>query len=682
MSLARPYMDMQQPTPLENSGQDEELSPLGLVKKRYDDFKDTRPLKQWWTNLSFYIGEQWATWDDSSGSMITPKAPSWRIRMTDNQLQPLVRKEVAKLTKANLIWQVFGATGEESDVNAAKMCQKVIEATWRNLAMDNKRTKAVLWAMLTGTSLIKTWFDIDKGPMMASYDGEYPSGDINSMVVSPFEFITDPTFEDVSSAWWCLYVSQQPVDRVNELWANELQGVKVTPDSKSDTGNMWQTRVLNTVFDRADVAKEKSDTVTVKEYWERPSANYPKGRLIIVAGETVLVDTDNPTPEGDLPFADIRHIAVPGRFWGTSALEAGIPHQKYINMCLSQIQEIQRRTARPAMLVPNGSAVGEITSQPGGLIKYNPVYGLKPEWQAAPPVPVYMLNLLDRAMQSLFNIFGQHEVSMGQVPAGVRSGTGVRFLQEQDDTMLGPTAHSLATGFSRWGKQVLGIFKQDVEDGRKIKYVGKNKTVEVLDFNASNITGSEDIEVIPGSLLPESKAARQDFLVQLYQMGAFVDTTTGKPDNQRFFKMLEIGSFEELFDDVQLDMDAAELETRALSRGEYTTIHNWDNHQTHMWKHNAYRKTVEFMQMPPDIKANFNRHIALHQAAMQPGAVPWFPDGSADEESFLMMAQMEAQQGALEPSNPMGGMNGPPDPNGPPQQPPMEQPPPSETPMG
>jgi hypothetical protein len=626
---------------------------LALVERRYEDNKYNGYLSQWTMNLAFFVGQQWGLWDNESQRVIVPNAPSYRVRMTDNQIQPLVRREVAKLTKAELLWQVFGATGEEKDVNAARMCNKLLDAIWRSLEMSNKRTKLVQWCALCGTSLLKTWFDVDKGPSVFTGTTYQPIGDINCEVVSPFEFITNSNFEDIASAWWCMHVTRQDVERINEVW-----GVKVSADSTDETRNMYETKIYNDSMDQGG-QRDKGDMVTIKEYWQRPTKKDPKGKLVIVAGDKVLFNGENPTPKGDLPFADFRHIPVPGRFWGMSAVEAAIPHQKYLNATLSQIQEIQKRTANPVLMLPMGCGVKDVTSRPGQVMHYLPINGMTPQWQRPATMPAYVLQMPQMTQGSMDNIFGQHEVSRGQIPSGVRSGVGIRYLQDADDTMLGPTARSMAAGFARLGKLWLMIAAQDYEADRKVRYVGRNNVVEVLDFDASNISGSEDVVVIPASVLPESKPARQEFLTQLFQLGAFKDPKTGENDTQRFMQMLELGSFEELFDEVAADMNSAELENRSMSKGAYALIHSWDNHGTHIWKHNNFRKTIEFMGVKPEVQVAFERHINMHRAALTGEGMVWAPDGSVDEQAFAMKVQQDAM--ANQPQGPPGmpGMGGP-----------------------
>jgi len=43
-------------------------------------------------------------------------------------------------------------------------------------------------------------------------------------------------------------------------------------------------------------------------------------------------------------------------------------------------------------------------------------------------------------------------------------------------------------------------------------------------------------------------------------------------------------------------------------------VHDYDNHDVHIKTHNNYRKSTEFLSLPEEVKAEFNRHVRLHQA--------------------------------------------------------------------
>jgi hypothetical protein len=47
------------------------------------------------------------------------------------------------------------------------------------------------------------------------------------------------------------------------------------------------------------------------------------------------------------------------------------------------------------------------------------------------------------------------------------------------------------------------------------------------------------------------------------------------------------------------------------------SVNDWDNHAVHIEVHNRFRKSQSFDLLPPEIKAEFQKHIAIHQNALQ-----------------------------------------------------------------
>ena len=68
----------------------------------YDSAKKEREVyeKDWYFNTAFYLGYQWLAWNDWTRKIEEPKAPSWRVRITANQIAPICDQIIAKLTNA------------------------------------------------------------------------------------------------------------------------------------------------------------------------------------------------------------------------------------------------------------------------------------------------------------------------------------------------------------------------------------------------------------------------------------------------------------------------------------------------------------------------------------------------------------------------------------------------------
>ena len=46
---------------------------------------------QWYDSIAFLNGDQWGDWDRSLGRMRQRPQVPWRVRITDNQILPLVK---------------------------------------------------------------------------------------------------------------------------------------------------------------------------------------------------------------------------------------------------------------------------------------------------------------------------------------------------------------------------------------------------------------------------------------------------------------------------------------------------------------------------------------------------------------------------------------------------------------
>jgi hypothetical protein len=123
-----------------------------------------------------------------------------------------------------------------------------------------------------------------------------------------------------------------------------------------------------------------------------------------------------------------------------------------------------------------------------------------------------------------------------------------------------------------------------------------------------------DIEVLAGSTLPQSKASKQDFIVQLYQYKIVQDP-------KLVLKLLDFGGVEGVFDELEVDYNQVDRENERLENGQAIPANEYDNHMVHIAMHNKFRKTAQYEQLDPAIKQLFELHVQQH-TAMQPQIDP------------------------------------------------------------
>lgn len=582
-----------------------------FVKQQLDKCKKDNYEQQAYLNISYYAGKQWIVLEKTSGLLVEPAKEPWQIRYIANKIQPIVRTELAKLTKNHFIMFVAPATNEDSDIKSARVADKVCSWLEYELGLQAVDRENCLWGLTTGVSFVKPYWNPSKGEKLIDFDGtEMHQGDVDCCVVSLFELKFDTSYTRWEELPWICHEKIRSVEDIKARY-----GVDVEPELGLTATNLYEAKIANlsTVNTSGIEFKNFDNSAVVHEYWELPSAQYPKGRRITTCSDKVLLYEEDigfgeqdQTPR-ELPFFPFVHIQVPGRLIPTSVVEQIIPIQREYNKSRSQIIENKNLMANPQWVVMEGSVDDEITNRPGGVITYKAGYQ-EPKVVQMPPMgaDVYQnIELCDREFEF---VSGQHETSHGSTPSGVTSGTAIGYLQEQDDTKLGPTIANFIACKQRYMRYMMKMIQQKYDVGRTVRLVGENKKTEVFSFKGSDLT-SIDVRVQESTMYQTSKAAKQDFILKLVQYNLL----SPEKDKELILKALEIGITDSVYDEYEIDTTQAQTENDKWAAGDMSPIvRDFYNHEVHVKEHNKFRKGESYNNLDMGLKMLVDLHVTEH----------------------------------------------------------------------
>lgn len=669
--------------------------------------------QQWYVNLSYYFGRQWVNWLNKTSPNLArlheAAAPPWRVRLTVNRIKPAIRREMSKVMKEKPTAFVIPSSTEDNDVAAAKAGEAIFEHLWRTLEMSQDMWLAQFWRCITGTGFIKDWWDPE------ARHGEV-QGSIETEVVTPFHlYFSNLEQPRLDRQEYVIHLAMKSPEALKALY-----GVDIKADTSEVGGGVIETQYLQSL----NLEPGKRNQVTVKEIWIKPCSRYPAGAMFVWAGSTILYSaTDgneqNPQPKWPLPTMEYpftKFDGVPtGRFYGDSSIIDLLPLQKEYNRTRSQIIEAKNQMSKPQLLAPRGSIeANKITSEPGLVIYYTPGYE-KPTPLPLSPLPSYVLEELERNLQDMADISGQHEVTNGTVPTGVSAASALSFLQEQDDTMMAPIIFSMESGVERLGRHFLVHAQTYWTEEYSVKVLGPDNTWEIKSFKGADLRGNTDLNIQAGSAMPRSLAAKQAFIMELAKLQLITPQQT-----LRYLEMAETG---QMYEETQVDQRQAMRENMRMSDpsilqpagnplmdmlGKMLTgggapdptmsqppglplpggapgapsplpgmqdpsmppvaggmdglpadpsmdpmaadpmapqvppppavpVNTWDNHEVHIQTHNDFRKRQEFENLPDELKEQFERHVALHRAALG------LPPEMNPEQMQQIMAIQQAQ---------------------------------------
>lgn len=562
--------------------------------------------RDWYLNLAFYFGKQWVQWQgisqtaSSFARLYEPPVPPWRVRLVANRIRPLVRTELAKVTKEKPSIYVVPASADEDDLAAALAGEQIWEFIERDKGVPQYLRRALFWTLICGNGFLKDWWD----EKAISSGGQV--GDVALEPLSPFHLLVPDIQEETieGQPYVIHYMGRTPE------WVKDKFGVDVQPDVSNSSAGLLEQKFMNAL----GVDKQEKDMVIVKEAYIKPCAKYPQGAVVHWAGESLLREPYEQWPweHREYPFTKFDHIPT-GRFYNESTIPDLIPVQKEYNRTRSQIIEAKNRMAKPQLIAVRGSLdPNKITSEPGLVILYTAGY-TAPQPLPLTALPNYVLEELDRNLRDMDDISGQHEITKGRTPPGVTAATAISFLQEEDDSKISHTVASIEAGIEKVGRHVLSHVNQFWDAERKITVLGDNGVWESFMFSKSSVNGNTDLRVEAGSATPRSLAAKQAFITELGKLGWIPP--------ERALKYLNMAETGRMYEEMMLDHRQAQRENLKMQFGQPVEPNRWDNDAAHIDAHDSFRKRQAFENLPDEIKQIFNSHVQLHEASQMQKAM-------------------------------------------------------------
>lgn len=568
-----------------------------IVAEITADFKKRqearRPVElNWRLNMNFVVGNQFAQISSKGDIEESGKEYFWQEREVYNHIAPILETRLAKLGRVKAKAQVRPATSDDEDVASASLATKLIDAVCKENDFSSQLALANSWSEITGCAFFKVTWDAEKGHALDS-SGEIKEGDVTITLCPPFEiFPEDIAITDIDKQSSIIHAKVLTTKEVKRIWGKDVKGGEVNVfsfDNAQVGGGFGYTASVPKI-----VSEKREDSVTVIEKYEAPTHEYPNGRLIIVAGDTLLYQGDMPYLNGEdgtrgYPFAKQVCIDNLTNFFGTSVVERIIPVQRAYNTVKNRKHEFMNRMAVGVMAVEDGSVdtddLEEEGLPPGKVVVYR--QGSTPPIMLSPTqVPSEFSREEEKLLNEFVMISGVSEVTTySQVPANVASGTAISLLLEQDDTRIALTADSLRESIKRISKQVLRLYRQFAKVPRVKRITGDNGDVEIASFCAGNID-SEDIVFDTISDIEDTLSARRAMVYDLLKLGLFADEN-GKLNastKARLFEILGFGNWEDGRSNDEIHRKKALKENMELEKKD-VPVDVYDDHALHIAEH-------------------------------------------------------------------------------------------------
>lgn len=586
------------------------------TKKDFDERREKRLSleRQWELNLNFQSGNQYVG-INSRGELYEKDLGTyyWQQRGVYNHIAPIMETRISRLLKVNPKVSVRPKTDDDSDVSGALIAEKAIEGLFDNVGFKDIVRKVTLWSESCGTGFYKIVWDNDGGRELGVLDGKkVKEGDVKITVVSPFEIFPDSlSREEIEDCVSIIHARALPVSKIKEMYGVEVSGEDVDLSTLSVDNNITSLNGNKNILKNALVVIEK---------YEKPTEDFPQGRLITVAGDKLLYYGDLPYINGKdksrtFPFVKQESIEEGGSFFGKSVIERLIPVQRAYNAVKNRKHEFINRLSTGIMMVEDGSVDVEDLEQeglpPGKILVYR--QGSKqPQIMEGFEIPSEFNDEEERLILEFDVISGVSDVSSSSRSSLMHSGNALEILVEQDNERIVPSAERIRDAYLQVARHVIRLYSQFLAGVKMVKFSDDSDKTHVYYLDAKAVNSDETF-LRGENELTENLYKKRDTVLKLYEQGLLTDEEGNiRPSVKE--NVLSILGFSDLVSNKglsRLQTDRASKENLII-RKEEKEIEEIDNDVIHIEEHTRFALS-EYDELSKEEKQRIFMHIKKHK---------------------------------------------------------------------
>ncbi len=592
-----------------------------LVKSVEEDFAARQKARlklerQWELNMNFLVGNQYCDVNKRGEIVGVNSEFFWQEREVYNHIAPIIETRLAKFADIEPVFGVRPRTDDDNDVQGASLSEKLLTSVFEKNRLMSVVQRVCVWSETCGTGFYKVIWNNVGGTAVGSVNGEEVfEGEAEVLPVSPFEIFPDNLMaEEVDDLGSIIHAKAVPVAEIKRKYGVVLAGEKVgvfnlLAASQNGYG---------------DVKKFMDDAAVVIEKYEKPTEEFPSGRLITVAGGKLLYYGELPYKNGrngarGFPFVKQECIKSAGSFFGISVIERLIPVQRAYNAVKNRKQEFINRLSMGVITVEDGSvdvdALAEEGLSPGKVVVYRQG-GKAPELMTEFTMPANFSEEEENLINEFVRISGVSDVTSSASKSTITSGTALELFIEQDNARMVVHAGIIRDCILAVAKQMLRLYAQFTAGMRAVMVSDKAGKLRAYYLDKTALC-SDDVYFANDNELLYSRRQKRDTVMSLYSSGLLTDENgTLRPATKE--KLLSLLGFREL--DYRkglsrLQEQKAQQENEII-RKQGADIEEIDDDAIHADEHTRYVLS-EYDELTDAEKTRLYAHIKAHKDRIQ-----------------------------------------------------------------
>lgn len=409
-----------------------------------------------------------------------------------------------------------------------------------------------------------------------------------------FNLLRPPQARTMNEAEWLCVRKMVNIKDMQIRYAGDEEKQKCFVQSGQDTF---------VIFDNSQNGYKKVDgQAMVREYYFRPSQQYPRGYFYFTTKEGIFEEGELPGGIFPIIYQGFDQIQTTPR--GRSPIKHMRPYQIEINRAASKIAEHQVTLGDDKLLIQNGTKISAGVALPGvRAINYT---GTEPDILAGRSGEQY-LGYMQSQISELYMVMNVEEDAV------------TKDMQLDPNTLLYRAA-SQKKAFQRYIKRFeffliqvvktyLGLAKIHLPENQMIYAIGKSEMVNIAEFkNTNDVCYQIIVEAQSDDI--ESKLGKQISLSHILQ---YVGPQMKPEDIGKVIRQLPYVNSDEAFDDLTIDYDSAKNLELALDRGEFPQPNPYDAHVFIIKRLTMRMRKPDFKYLSPQIQQMYAQRISMHE---------------------------------------------------------------------
>lgn len=307
----------------------------------------------------------------------------------------------------------------------------------------------------------------------------------------------------------------------------------------SDKQLRWRYNLLDT----HGTINYLSDHVFIYTYHEKPTTEFPNGRLIRKVNDMIVENVESPYHCLDrVPLYHLGFDANDGEFWREPFLQHAWHRQRELDNLETKIREHIELLLAQKWLIPTGSRISadEITAQTAQVIEYNAAAG-NPRVIDVPAMPQQAWDRKNDLVQDMRVQASVTEQEQGLTTSDP-NGRAMAIINAEADQATGPITTRNHGEWRELHHGALLLVQKNYHPERKITVVGPDGA-QTYSFDQANLYSAQDVQIEEQDGLSRNPAIRFNETLQLAQVGGgafFIDMKTGQFDKKSFARMAKL----------------------------------------------------------------------------------------------------------------------------------------------